>query len=116
LKAHIIKDSSKQNTPANKTIRLTGKGPYHGHPIRLTIGLIVKNEEKTLDRCLSSLQPLMQAVESELIITDTGSTDRTVEIAKKYTDHIIQFSVVQRLCRGTQYRPERSARRMVYVP
>jgi glycosyltransferase involved in cell wall biosynthesis len=91
LKAHIIKDSSKQNTSANKTIRLTGKGPYHGHPIRLTIGLIVKNEEKTLDRCLSSLQPLMQAVESELIITDTGSTDRTVEIAKKYTDHIIHF-------------------------
>jgi glycosyltransferase involved in cell wall biosynthesis len=91
LKAHIIKDNSKQNTPANKTIQLTGKGPYHGHPIRLTIGLIVKNEEKTLDRCLSSLQPLMQAVESELIITDTGSTDRTVEIAKKYTDHIIHF-------------------------
>jgi glycosyltransferase involved in cell wall biosynthesis len=91
LKAHIIKDNSKQNTPANKTIKLTGKGPYHGHPIRLTIGLIVKNEEKTLDRCLSSLQPLMQAVESELIITDTGSTDRTVEIAKKYTDHIIHF-------------------------
>lgn len=91
MKAHIIKDNSKQNTPANKTIKLTGKGPYHGHPIRLTIGLIVKNEEKTLDRCLSSLQPLMQAVESELIITDTGSTDRTVEIAKKYTDHIIHF-------------------------
>ncbi|MFU0831628.1 MAG: Glycosyl transferase family 2 [Oscillospiraceae bacterium] len=91
MKAHIIKDSSKQNTFANKTIQLTGKGPYHGHPIRLTIGLIVKNEEKTLDRCLSSLQPLMQAVESELIITDTGSTDRTVEIAKKYTDHIIHF-------------------------
>lgn len=91
MKAHIIKDSSKKNTSAPKTIQITGKGPYHGHPIRLSIGLIVKNEEKTLDRCLSSLQPLMQAVESELIITDTGSTDRTVEIAKKYTDHIIHF-------------------------
>ncbi|WP_411676582.1 glycosyltransferase [Caproicibacter sp.] len=53
--------------------------------------MIVKNEEKTLDRCLSSLKPLMEAVESELIITDTGSTDSTVEIAKKYTDHIIHF-------------------------
>ncbi|MCI1965299.1 MAG: glycosyltransferase family 2 protein [Oscillospiraceae bacterium] len=86
MKAHIKKDDSKKSIhfPA-------GTGPYHGHPIRLTIGMIVKNEEKTLDRCLSSLKPLMEAVESELIITDTGSTDRTMEIAKKYTDHIIHF-------------------------
>lgn len=70
---------------------LKGKGPFHGHDIRLTIALIVKNEEKTLDQCLSSLKPLLDAVPSELIITDTGSTDGTVEIAKKYTDHIINF-------------------------
>lgn len=68
-----------------------GKGPFNGHEIRLTIGLIVKNEEKDLDKCLSSLKPLLDAVPSELIITDTGSTDSTVEIAKKYTDHIINF-------------------------
>lgn len=74
-----------------KELRFTGAGPYHGHPIRLTIGMIVKNEEKTLDRCLASLRPLMEAVESELIVTDTGSTDRTVEIAQKYTDRIIHF-------------------------
>lgn len=73
------------------TVCITGAGPYHGHPIRLTIALIVKDEEKTLDRCLSSLQPLRDAVESELIVTDTGSTDRTVEIARKYTDRIIFF-------------------------
>lgn len=84
MKAYMPKNSA---DPA----QAVGSGPYHGHPIRLTIGLIVKNEEKTLDRCLSSLKPLMDAVESELIITDTGSTDRTVEIAEQYTDHIIHF-------------------------
>lgn len=68
-----------------------GKGPFQGHEIRLTIGLIVKNEEETLDKCLSSLKPLLEAVPSELIITDTGSTDKTLEIAKKYTDNIINF-------------------------
>lgn len=68
-----------------------GKGPFHGNDIRLTIGMIVKNEEKTLDKCLSSLKPLLEAIPSELIITDTGSTDKTVEIAKKYTDHILNF-------------------------
>lgn len=68
-----------------------GGGPFHGHELRLTVGLIVKNEEKTLEKCLSSLVPLLKAVPSELIITDTGSTDRTVEIAQKYTDRIIPF-------------------------
>lgn len=60
-------------------------------PILLSIGLIVKNEEKTLDKCLSSLQPLMKAVSSELIIADTGSTDTTKEIALRYTDQVFDF-------------------------
>ena len=50
----------------------------------LSIGMIVKNEEKYLDRCLSALKPILENVESELIIADTGSEDNTVEIAKKY--------------------------------
>ena len=57
----------------------------------LTIGMIVKNEEKWLDKCLSGIKPILDNVDSELIITDTGSTDKTVEIAKKYTDKIIHF-------------------------
>ena len=57
----------------------------------LSIGMIVKNEEKYLDRCLSALKPILESVESELIIADTGSTDRTVEIAKKYTDNVFYF-------------------------
>ena len=87
MKAYTKKEAG----PEEQVIRISGEGPYHGFPIRLTIGLIVKNEEMTLDRCLSSLKPLMDAVESELIITDTGSTDRTVEIAQKYTNHILHF-------------------------
>lgn len=67
------------------------KKQFHGAEIRLTIGMIVKNEEKTLGKCLASLKPLLDEVPSELIITDTGSTDHTVEIAEKYTDHIIHF-------------------------
>ena len=59
--------------------------------IILSIGMIVKNEEKVLERCLKSLQPLMAAIPSELIIADTGSEDSTVEIAKKYTDNVYHF-------------------------
>jgi len=50
--------------------------------------MMVKNEEKNLDRCLSSLQPIRSEIPSELIIVDTGSTDNTVIIARKYTDKV----------------------------
>ncbi|MGN1415246.1 MAG: glycosyltransferase [Oscillospiraceae bacterium] len=57
----------------------------------LSIGMIVKNEEKYLERCLSALVPILENVDSELIIADTGSTDNTVEIAKKFTDKVCYF-------------------------
>ena len=61
----------------------------------LSIGMIVKNEEKWLDRCLSAIKPILDNVDSELIITDTGSTDRTVEIAEKFTDKILHFDWIK---------------------
>lgn len=57
----------------------------------LTIGMIVKNEESRLEKCLSAVKPILDNIDCELIITDTGSTDRTVEIAKKYTDNVLHF-------------------------
>ena len=56
----------------------------------LTIGMIVRNEEKFLRKCLDGLKLLMDNVKSELIICDTGSTDSTIEIAREYTDKIIE--------------------------
>jgi len=61
------------------------------HDYTLSIGMIVKNEEKWLEKCLTALKPLMEAVSSELIIVDTGSTDKTVEIAEKFTDKVYFF-------------------------
>ena len=57
----------------------------------LTIGMIMKNEEKYLSSCLEGLKPILEAIPSELIIVDTGSTDNSVEIAKKYTDDVRFF-------------------------
>ncbi|MGM0884321.1 MAG: glycosyltransferase [Bacillota bacterium] len=49
--------------------------------------MIVKNEEETLQGCLDSIQP----VADEIIIVDTGSTDRTKEVAARYTNKIFDF-------------------------
>lgn len=46
--------------------------------------MIVKNEEEFLEKCLSSVKDYVD----EIIIVDTGSTDSTVEIAKKFTDRV----------------------------
>ncbi len=67
------------------------KGRFNGHKYRLTVAMPVSNQVKTIRRCLDSLVPLLKAVPSELIITDTGSTDGTIEICREYTDHIEQF-------------------------
>lgn len=54
----------------------------------LSIVMIIKNEEKYLDNTLKSLDPLMNNIKSELIILDTGSSDRSVEIVQKYTKKV----------------------------
>lgn len=59
---------------------------------QLSIGMIVKNEEKYLERCLKALLPLKEEISCEIIVTDTGSTDKTVEIAQKYADTVLNFT------------------------
>jgi len=54
---------------------------------KLSLGLIVKNEEKVLARCLDSVKDLGL----EIVIVDTGSKDKTVEIARRYTDKVLSF-------------------------
>lgn len=55
--------------------------------ITISLCMIVKNEEDVLARCLQSLQPVVD----EIIIVDTGSNDKTKEIAAQYTQHVYDF-------------------------
>lgn len=52
--------------------------------------MIVKDEEKVLERCLKSANFFVD----EIIIVDTGSKDKTKKIARKYTDKIFDFKWV----------------------
>ncbi|MDP5275495.1 tetratricopeptide repeat-containing glycosyltransferase family 2 protein [Chengkuizengella axinellae] len=53
----------------------------------ISLCMNVRDEEEVLERCLSSIAHIVD----EIIIVDSGSTDRTKEIAKKYTDKIYDF-------------------------
>jgi glycosyltransferase involved in cell wall biosynthesis len=58
-------------------------------PTESTISLcmIVKNEERVLGDCLASAKLWFD----EMIVVDTGSTDRTVEIAKEHGARVFHF-------------------------
>ena len=55
--------------------------------ITISLCMIVKNEEDCLARCLNSVKDIAD----EIIIVDTGSTDKTMKIAKKFTNNIYEF-------------------------
>jgi glycosyltransferase involved in cell wall biosynthesis len=52
--------------------------------VTLSVALITHNEESQLARTLESVRPLMRDGQGEIIVVDSGSTDRTVEIAKSF--------------------------------
>ena len=57
----------------------------------ISICVIAKNEEKHMERFLSSIKKYMGDYPHEIVVTDTGSTDKTISIAQKYTDKIFHF-------------------------
>ncbi|AXU48568.1 glycosyltransferase family 2 protein [Clostridioides difficile] len=54
----------------------------------LSIVMMVKNEERYLEKTLKSLDGIRKLIDAELVILDTGSTDSTIEIANKFTSNV----------------------------
>jgi glycosyltransferase involved in cell wall biosynthesis len=52
-------------------------------PLPLSVALITLNEESNLPRCLESVRELA----SEIVVIDSGSTDRTAEVAARFHAH-----------------------------
>ena len=79
--------------------------------ITISLCMIVKNEEAVLARCLDSIADLMD----EIIIVDTGSTDKTKEIAARYTDKIYDFEWIQDFSAARNYSFSKATMDYIYV-
>lgn len=72
--------------------------------IPITVCIIAKNEEKYIEGCLQHLKPFG----FEIIVTDTGSTDRTKEIAEKYADKVLDFEWIDDFAAARNFCAEHS--------
>ncbi len=70
----------------------------------ISLCMIVKNEEKYIGNCLKSICDLVD----EIIIVDTGSTDKTKEICKQFTDKIYDFKWVNDFAKARNFSFEKA--------
>ncbi len=57
----------------------------------ISLCMIVKNESKTLERCINSVKEKFGKYVNDFVVVDTGSTDNTVEIAEKLGCRVYDF-------------------------
>lgn len=67
--------------------------------ITVSLCMIVKNEEQNIQRCLNSVL----GVVDEIIIVDTGSTDKTKELCFKYTEKVYDFAWINDFSAARNY-------------
>jgi len=77
----------------------------------LSVCMIVKNEEKVLERCLESIH----GIADEIVIVDTGSTDKTKEIATKYTDKLYDFKWINDFSKARNYAASKAIGEWIFV-
>jgi len=65
----------------------------------LTLSMIVKNEEKHLRECLDSVKGIVD----EIVLVDTGSTDKTLNIAQEYGAKIFHFNWINDFAAARNY-------------
>ncbi len=80
--------SKKNSLPKyNSEMGFSIRVPETDFEFGVSLTMIVKNEEHHLPDCLKSVS----GVVDEIVIVDTGSTDKTIEIAKQFNAKVIEF-------------------------
>lgn len=67
--------------------------------MKISACMIVKNEETNIEQCINSYREVVD----EIIVVDTGSTDRTVDIATRLGANIYHFEWVNDFSKAKNY-------------
>ncbi len=78
--------------------------------ITISVCMIVKNEERVLARCLDSLKEIAD----EIIIVDTGSTDKTKKIAAGYTEKIYDYKWANDFAAARNFSFSKATKQYIY--
>lgn len=60
--------------------------------MRVTVGIKALNEEARIAACLDSVMAAVAGMEAQVILADSGSTDATVAIARRYPVRIVRLA------------------------
>ncbi|MGG3856041.1 glycosyltransferase [Caldifermentibacillus hisashii] len=77
----------------------------------LSICMIVKNEENLLRRCLDSIK----GIADEIIIADTGSVDKTKDIALEYTDMVFDYTWEDDFSKARNFAASKASGEWIFV-
>lgn len=77
----------------------------------ISVCIIAKNEEQNIENCLRPLREY----DWEIIVVDTGSTDRTKEIAGKYADRVLDFVWCDDFSAARNYSIEQASHDLILV-
>lgn len=77
----------------------------------LSVCIIVRDEEKLLERCLESVY----GIADEVIVVDTGSIDKTKEIAIRFTEQVYDFEWINDFSRARNYAASKASGEWIFV-
>lgn len=78
--------------------------------ISISLCMIVRDEEATLKRCLDTAKDLVD----EIIIVDTGSIDKTKEIAYDYTDKVYNFEWIDNFAAARNFSFSKATKEYIF--
>lgn len=74
----------------------------------LTISLLISNRPETARKCIESIMPILKAIPSELILTDTSKNAQMNALCHEYTDQVYEFEWVKDFSKARNFGLEKA--------
>lgn len=74
----------------------------------LTISLLISNRPVTVRKCIESILPILEAIPSELILTDTSKNAEMNALCHEYTDQVYEFEWVKDFSKARNFGLEKA--------